>query len=254
MSDLSNGAPDDQRWWSRAILIGALLAAALLPVGALGARFGIWTFGFGFLLLAAGAVLAAVGLVTGIVGLIAAYRGGLRTDKPPLYLGTLISVLILAVLGSQFMAASAVPPIHDISTSVTDPPSFEAVVPLRGEGANPLDFNADEIAPAQAEFYPWVQTLQTDLAPDQALARTRQVLEDMGLEIVAVDAAAGRVEATDTTFWFGFKDDVVVRVRPDPAPGAGSVVDVRSISRVGVSDLGVNARRIGTFLDSFQPE
>jgi uncharacterized protein (DUF1499 family) len=75
------------------------------------------------------------------------------------------------------------------------------------------------------------------------------VLEDLGLEIVAVDEAAGRVEATATTFWFGFKDDVVVRVR---SSGAGSVVDVRSVSRVGVSDLGANARRIGQILDGLR--
>ena len=52
----------------------------------------------------------------------------------------------------------------------------------------------------------------------------------MGWDLVAADAAAGRIEATDTTFWFGFKDDVVIRVRP---ANGGSRVDVRSLSRVG---------------------
>ncbi|MEX2241047.1 MAG: DUF1499 domain-containing protein [Burkholderiales bacterium] len=67
----------------------------------------------------------------------------------------------------------------------------------------------------------------------------------MGWEIVATDAAAGRIEATDTTFWFGFKDDVVIRVEGD---GAGSRVDVRSVSRVGVGDVGANAKRIRAYL------
>jgi uncharacterized protein (DUF1499 family) len=67
----------------------------------------------------------------------------------------------------------------------------------------------------------------------------------MGWELVASDSAAGRIEATATTPWFGFKDDVVVRVRPD---GSGSRIDVRSVSRVGKSDVGANAKRIRTYL------
>jgi uncharacterized protein (DUF1499 family) len=62
---------------------------------------------------------------------------------------------------------------------------------------------------------------------------------------VAADSSAGRIEATATTPWFGFKDDVVIRVAPDPA---GSRVDVRSVSRVGQSDVGTNARRIRAYL------
>jgi uncharacterized protein (DUF1499 family) len=73
----------------------------------------------------------------------------------------------------------------------------------------------------------------------------------MGWEVVTVDSEAGRLEAIDTTFWFGFRDDVVVRVRP----GADDVrVDVRSVSRVGVGDLGANAARIRHFLDRLATE
>ncbi|MBK79752.1 MAG: hypothetical protein CMQ43_02375 [Gammaproteobacteria bacterium] len=247
MAETNDGAVGTM-WWSKAILIGAVVAAALLPVGALGTRVGIWTFGTGFLLLAAATVLAAIGLVTGIAGIIAAHRRKLRDDRQAVYLGTIVSALVLALMGQQFYAASSVPPIHNISTDVADPPQFDAVVALRGENSNPLEYNADEIAAEQLEAYPWVETLASDLPPDAALQRAVQVLEEMGLEIVNVDAQAGRVEATDTTRWFGFKDDVVVRVRPGPT---GSVVDMRSVSRVGVSDLGANAQRIGEFLEAF---
>ena len=94
--------------------------------------------------------------------------------------------------------------------------------------------------------YPVVKTLRSDLPTDAALDRAEAVLVELGLEIIGRDV--GRVEATATTFWFGFKDDVVVRVRN--ADG-GSLVDVRSVSRVGVSDLGANAARISSFLTSF---
>lgn len=236
-------------WWSRAILIGAVVAAALLPIGALGARFGIWPFGTGLLVLMGGAVLAAIGLVTGIAGIIAAYARNLPSDRAGVFIGTVICALILGLMSMQFLTVRSVPPIHNISTDVADPPEFDAVVALRGEGSNPLAYDAAELAPLQQGAYPWVQTLETGLAPDAALDRAVSVLEGMGLEVVNVDPAAGRVEAVDTTFWFGFKDDLVVRIR---AAAEGSRVDVRSVSRVGMSDLGKNAQRIGEFLNGFR--
>ncbi|MEZ5558747.1 MAG: DUF1499 domain-containing protein [Pseudomonadales bacterium] len=244
----SDASADSRTWWSRAILVGSVVAVVLLPLGALGARFGIWSFQVGFLLLAGAMVLAAIGFVVGIAGLIAAARRNLKADRSAVLLGTAICVLILAVMGLQFYTASTVPPIHDITTDVNDPPAFDKVVALRGEGSNPLDYDPAKLADLQQTAYPWVKPLATQLSPGDALNRAIMVLEHMGLEVVNVDRAAGIVEATATTFWFGFKDDVVVRVRPQ---GAGALIDVRSVSRVGVSDLGTNARRIGTFIDRF---
>ncbi len=235
-------------WWSQAILIGAIVAVALLGAGALGSRFGLWPFTTGFLLLAAGTVLAAIGAVTGIAGIIAAHRRDLPQDKQAVWLGTVVCLLILALMGMQFRAVTTVPAIHDISTDVVDPPRFDRIRALRGTESNPLDYDSGATAELQRQAYPWVQSLESELPADEALERAAAVIEGMGLEVVNVDPDAGRVEAVDTTFWFGFKDDVVVRVRPG---ATGSTVDVRSVSRVGQSDLGVNARRIGEFLERF---
>ncbi|MCZ6659054.1 MAG: DUF1499 domain-containing protein, partial [Gammaproteobacteria bacterium] len=163
----------------------------------------------------------------------------------PIYLGTAVSVLILGVMGMQFNAASSVPPIHNISTDTDDPPQFVEVVALRGASSNPLALDAERIAPLQKEFYPWVETLVMRSSTSDAFQKALSALEDLGLEIVATHPDLGLIEATDTTFWFGFKDDVAVRVREYPR---GSIIDVRSVSRVGQSDLGVNARRIGEIL------
>jgi uncharacterized protein (DUF1499 family) len=247
---MSEQVLENRTWWSRAILIGSVVAAVMLPVGALGTRLGIWQFSGGFMLLAGGVVLAAVGLIVGLVGIIVAARRKLAADKPAIYIGTLVSALVLAVVGVQFVAATSVPPIHNISTDVNDPPAFDRIVALRGEGSNPLEYDSERLAPLQQEAYPWVQPLDSDLAPIDAVRRARGVLEDMGLEIVGVEEDRGLLEATDTTFWFGFKDDMVVRIRAQE-DGSGSRVDVRSVSRVGTSDLGVNARRIGEFLTAF---
>ena len=134
MAEQTSNPSGTKMWWSRAILIGAVVAAVLLPLGALGTRLGIWSFSGGFLLLAAGTVLAAIGLVVGIAGIIAASRRGLSEDTPAVYLGTLISALILGTMGVQFYTASSVPPIHNISTDVADPPRFDRLVAVRGEG------------------------------------------------------------------------------------------------------------------------
>ena len=112
---------------------------------------------------------------------------------------------------------AAVPPIHDITTDVGDPPQFAHVVGLRGEGTNPLDYDAGKVGSLQQKAYPSMP-LDTALPPADAVRRAAEVLNGMGLETVNVDEAAGIVEAVATTFWFGFRDDVVVRVRnPGPA-------------------------------------
>ena len=107
---------------------------------------------------------------------------------------------------------------------------------------------AAELAALQLAAYPDVKHLESELSVADAVARSESVLEGQGLKIVSTDSEAGLVEATATTFWFGFKDDVVVRVIAD---AAGSRIDVRSVSRVGQSDVGANAARIEAFLAAF---
>ena len=163
-------------------------------------------------------------------------------------IGVLISAVILGQAAMQLSAVSAVPAIHNISTDTQDPPQFDQLVAVReAESANPLAYDAEALAEVQQQAYPWVQTLSLADNPAVALMKAVTVLEDMGLEVVNVSADKGLAEATATTFWYGFKDDVVVRVR-SAASGTGSVVDVRSVSRVGRSDLGLNAKRIGEIL------
>ncbi len=126
------------------------------------------------------------------------------------------------------------------------PPEFVAVVGLRGPDDNPPEYAGDESARLQLEAYPDIETIvlldPQSFVFDTALA----VAEDMGWEIVASEAGEGRIEATATTPWVGFKDDVVIRIRTD---GPETLVDVRSKSRVGRGDMGVNAKRIRAFPD-----
>jgi uncharacterized protein (DUF1499 family) len=153
--------------------------------------------------------------------------------------------LVLAAIPWQWQrTAQQVPRIHDITTDTITPPAFDAVVPLR-VGANPLEYT-DAKAEAQREGYPNLGPLLLDASPADAYARALALVHARGWEVVADSAETRRIEATDTTRWFGFKDDIVIRV--SALPDGGSRVDMRSISRVGRSDVGTNARRIEAFL------
>ena len=118
--------------------------------------------------------------------------------------------------------------------------------PLRKGAPNTAEYGGKEVADAQRKGYPDIQPKMLEVPPQVAFARALETAERMGWTLVANDPAEGRIEATDTTFWYGFKDDIVIRVT---RAGAGSRVDVRSVSRVGRSDIGTNARRIRRYLD-----
>lgn len=236
-----------KQWWAQAILIGGVIAAVCLPLGALGTKFGLWAFTGGFMLLAAGAVLATLASFLGVIAYIISLRKNLLAERPTVLIGIFLGVVVLAILGMQFSAASSVPSIHNISTDTVNPPQFDKLVAIRAAAkANPLAYDTAALAAQQTAAYPWVKPLTLQASADEAVDRAEAVLRDMGLEIVSVNKNVGLVEATATTFWFGFKDDVVVRVQP--AANGGTQVDVRSISRVGQSDLGANAARIGEIL------
>lgn len=138
----------------------------------------------------------------------------------------------------------SVPPIHDISTDMQDPPAFVEIVPLRADAPNPPEYAGAETAEQQRSAYPDLEPIRVAAAPDEAFRAALEVVRRMGWELVAEAPAQGRIEATDTTSYFGFKDDVVIRVRAD---NGGSIIDVRSKSRVGRSDVGTNAQRIRDF-------
>jgi uncharacterized protein (DUF1499 family) len=138
-----------------------------------------------------------------------------------------------------------VPPIHDITTDPDDPPAFEAILPLRAGAPNPATYGGPAVAALQRTGYPDIAPADYPVAPMAAFEAALATAQAMDWTIVATDEAEARIEATDRTLWFGFVDDVVIRVR---ATDAGSRIDVRSTSRLGVSDVGTNATRVRAYL------
>lgn len=190
-------------------------------------------------------LLGLVALALLVAGLIAARR---RRSAPELRragLGLLIVLVVLGIPIVTLLSARGAPVIHDVTTDTEAPPPFVAVLRHREGALNPVDYGGPDVAARQRQAYPDLAPLHLDMPPDQAFDRALAAVHDMGWDLVAADPSAGRIEATDTTFWFGFKDDVVVRVRLDDG---GSRVDVRSLSRVGGGDLGTNANRVLAYL------
>ena len=247
---------DNLKWWTRLLLIGAIVAVVLLVAAPLGYRLGLSPLRLSFLGLQVALLTGAVVFVLALIMALLAGAKGLPRNRNFLVATLLAGVVPAVVLVPQILTARSVPPIHDITTDTVNPPTFVAIVALRKDAANDLVYATEtishaEMAALQKAAYPDVKPLETRLAPAAAVARAAEVLQELGIEVVNVDPAAGIVEGTATTFWFGFKDDVVVRVTPLEQ---GSLVDVRSVSRVGRSDVGVNARRIVAILSAFQPK
>jgi uncharacterized protein (DUF1499 family) len=119
-----------------------------------------------------------------------------------------------------------------------------AIAPLRADAPNGVDYATDPAE--QQKAYADIQTFRSPLPAGELFDQSLAIAEAQGWEIVATSRDEGRIEATDTTFWFGFKDDVVIRIVAEET--GGSKLDIRSMSRVGKSDLGKNADRIRKFL------
>jgi uncharacterized protein (DUF1499 family) len=113
---------------------------------------------------------------------------------------------------------------------------------------NAVAYPGADTARRQRQAYPWIEPLLLDRTQHNVFQAARRQVEAEGWEVHTADRAAGRIEATATSFWYGFKDDVVIRITE--APDGRTRVDMRSASRVGISDLGVNADRVRAFLDA----
>ncbi len=228
-----------------AALILAALAAVVAVLAGFGTRLGLWHFRTGFDILK----WAAYG---GMAATLVAIAGVVLTVKARHLAGFVISLVALCGGAVTFIVplqwwitAARVPPIHDITTDTARPPQFEAILPLRRDAPNPSDYGGGAVAAKQLAAYPNIKTLIVNASPEEAFTRALETAQGMGWQIIAAVPVEGRIEATDTTFWFGFTDDIVVRIE-----GAGyrSLVDVRSVSRVGRSDMGTNAKRIREFM------
>lgn len=226
------------------LAVGFLAALGMLLSGPL-YRIGVLKLGPAFGLMGLGAKIGMAALIIGIVGLILALFA--RRSRSVWIAGLAIVLGLLAFMPPWMFRhkAMSVPPIHDISTDTNNPPAFAALLPERGNAPNPAEYGGAEVADQQHAAYPDIKPLELKASTQQVFDAALATAHDLGWKVAGQDPAQGHIEATATTLWFGFKDDVVIRISPEVDDS--SRLDIRSLSRVGKSDVGKNAERIRTF-------
>lgn len=242
-----------------------IIGPLLFVVAALGSKLGLWSWKFGLSVLSVkvGPPLLMFGAFISLLALLAAVL--IKPKK-----GIMIAIIGLAVPGFALGRMAGVkakvaelPFIHDITTDTQNPPAFgKVVMSERGKlkRVNTADYIGKKaraktpdgkrtkklVSALQTKAYPDIRPLVLNEDKNVVFGKALATAKSMGWDIKEEDLAAGRIDATDTTFWYGFEDDVTIRLRD--SEGGGTIVDVRSLSRIGGSDMGKNADRVGKFL------
>lgn len=236
---------------------GFIIAVVIALVASQGTKLGFWSYKLGLTAILPGTLIGLIGLLCGIAWAISALVRNSSLGMRYAVIGLVGAVLTVGVPLNGLRLALTSPPIHDISTDIEYAPQFKALLALRKGAESPPSYDGTKIvklrdgttttvSALQKKYYADVIPLAQFIKPTKLFWRALNVANDMGWHVVSFDPKEGRIEATDTTFWFGFTDDIVIRVRP--AGKLGARLDIRSKSRVGQSDLGANAARIRAYL------
>jgi uncharacterized protein (DUF1499 family) len=218
--------------------IGAVMLALL---GSFGTGFGLWHFELGFVFVGVAMILALLAIVAAMIALL---KGrGTNLAKGGIWLGLICALGFLGVMGNLIYRGAHSPMIHDITTNLAAPPTF---IKLHLRDDNLVGVGSQQKwRELHAESYSSIGPLYVKAPQTEVMRRIKSLVSARGWDIAL--ETTDRVEATDTSTAFRFKDDVVILVTPTEG-GKVSQVDMRSVSRVGIGDLGVNAKRIRAFL------
>ncbi len=221
-----------------------ILAILVAMAGPLGSRIGWWNFDTAVVILkwaAYGGLLAAALCLS---GLLLAHPGSKRRGFIFSLLGLIIIVPMVLFLQSWKEAKENLPPIQDITTNTENPPEF-------WYAPNSRIYGGVAIAAWQNEAYPDIQPLILPVPIDKAYDLVIDVIRDKGWQLYKPSRVEMHIEATDTTFWFGFSDDVTIHITA--TENAASRIDMRSASRFGSGgDAGTNANRIRLFFEALE--
>lgn len=232
------------------LLVVALCAMAAVVVMIAGARLGFWepVVGFGYVR----SFLNPVGYAVTGFGLAGLVYLTVKGDRAEIFKAAIACLIGLGMLAPMLMTRVSppvsFPPIHDVTTDTVNPPEFLVLDDDRPGARNSLVYGGEEIAVQQQAAFPDIAPIQSDLTPSEAFAKSIDIAQTMGWEIVVQDVEAFRYEATARTPIYRFVDDIVVEVTP---VGESSRIDIRSVSRIGRGDRGVNAARIRAFTGAF---
>lgn len=244
-------------------LLAGLALGLLALAGPLAVWFGMADFrlGFGFLQIVNGWAdwVAGITFCVGVAIIVSARMKGIAAGPKlaALALGGCVIAALAWYIPETFRPPEGTPPIHDIATDPNNPLPFVAIAPLRADAANNMEYgvmpgidSVQQHIDMQTSAYPDIVPQVFAASPDEVFQRALDAVDTMGWELVEADPQSGRIEATDTTFWFRFKDDVVIQVTANDS--GQTVLQARSLSRVGRSDVGKNAARLREFFSLLQ--
>jgi hypothetical protein len=243
-------------YWGYLVLISGVGALVWGFVAAVGTGWGLWEYTSGL----KGVTWAFfLGLGAILIGAVQGWRALKAITPPPRtrrWVGMLVALIYVGWVGTFLMAALTVPAIHDVSTDLADPPTFQTLV-LRTDNLDNIPGADDDkmrgLTPQQRwalvhqKDYGDIRSVRINEPVPMVVAKAERLAKARGWDVAVSLPEEGRLEATETSAFFRFKDDVVLRVRPSDT-GEGSIIDMRSVSRVGTSDLGMNAKRVRSFL------
>lgn len=222
----------------------ALILLLIIPLAVASVRYEWAHYSWGLLAFAAACFGSLLVMILLLVALVLPQYKHCRATTGMGILTSLPAVVMILIIVT---GAQGYPQIHHATTDLEDPPEPAVAQMLRGESANPLAMS-DEVKRIQRQSYPDLKTIVTTLSPDRAFVRAEKVADTLGWDIYNSDPRAGVIEASITSSWFGFTDDVIVRVR---STDTGSEIDLLSVSRVGLGDLGANAERVRAFMQDY---
>jgi len=230
---------------SKTALSGLTLSVAVIIsaiMSAVGYRLGWWRHPEAFSIFEWATYAAIIALIVSVVG---TFKTRPHTQQRGLLLGLTGIILSLPVIAATLLfeySATAYPLINDITTDTQDPPSYWDV-------PNPIEYPGQAVADLQLAAYPDLKPLQLSVSPEQVFEKALELVTNKGWEVIANDPDEGRIEAVATSLLFGFKDEIVVRIT---STDGGSIVDIRSRSRIGRIDRGANAKRIRNYLQALK--
>ena len=238
---------------SRTLFTASVIFVLVFVSGPLGYKHGFSLLIPSIISLLVGLLGVILVFLSSLVMLFVAIKYKLISDRKVLLAGLLVSIFPIIVIVPQALDGISAPQINDISTDTISPPPFNKLLIRRRTANSKFSLNdhalsKEERIKIQNHFYPELKALSSPLDFESALLRSAVLLRQQGMDIITIDEDKGFIEAVDTSFWFGFKDDVVVRLK---SHSNRTEIDIRSASRIGLRDFGKNAARVRRFLDDF---
>lgn len=237
------------RWTALAGLAIAFIAGVVLIIAGPGYRMGWWPLDTGFALLSVGLMTGLAAISISVIALMLSWYSASTRGRLYALAGVIVALVVIYVPYHWRTLALESPAIHDIATDPDHPLAFKTLAAARGPDQNSIAYGGAKVADMQRQNFPAVAPLISEQPPKAVFSAVMALVANAGWDVASIDANSMTIEATAQTFWFGFKDDIIIKVTPQ---GAGSRVDMRSQSRIGRGDAGTNARRVEQFLTALK--